>query len=213
MCGIFGIFNHPKAAELTYLGIHALQHRGQESAGICSSDGERLHVHRSTGLVTEAFAQAQQHQLPGNMAIGHVRYTTAGASDYLNAQPLVFRYSGGQVAVAHNGNLVNAQRLRTQLERQGSIFQTTTDTEVIPHLIARAGPPILNAVQDALRVIEGAFALLFLTESGLIAAQDSRGFRPLSLGKLGEGWVSPRKPAPWTSWRRSSCATSSPASY
>jgi amidophosphoribosyltransferase len=189
MCGIFGIFNHPKAAELTYLGIHALQHRGQESAGICSSDGERLHVHRSTGLVTEAFSQAQQHQLPGNMAIGHVRYTTAGASDYLNAQPLVFRYSGGQVAVAHNGNLVNAQRLRTQLERQGSIFQTTTDTEVIPHLIARAGPPILDAVQDALRVIEGAFALLFLTESGLIAAQDSRGFRPLSLGKLGEGWV------------------------
>ncbi|MDE0905959.1 MAG: class II glutamine amidotransferase, partial [SAR324 cluster bacterium] len=169
MCGIFGIFNHPKAAELTYLGIHALQHRGQESAGICSSDGERLHVHRSTGLVTEAFSQAQQQQLPGNMAIGHVRYTTAGASDNLNAQPLVFRYSGGQVAVAHNGNLVNAQRLRTQLERQGSIFQTTTDTEVIPHLIARAGPPILDAVQDALRVIEGAFALLFLTESGLIA--------------------------------------------
>ncbi|MDP7630775.1 MAG: amidophosphoribosyltransferase [SAR324 cluster bacterium] len=189
MCGVFGIFNHPNAAELTYLGIHALQHRGQESAGICSSDGERLHVHRSTGLVTEVFSQAQQHQLPGNMAIGHVRYTTAGESDHLNAQPLVFRYSGGQVAVAHNGNLVNAQRLRTQLERQGSIFQTTTDTEVIPHLIARTGPPILNAVQDALRVIEGAFALLFLTESGLITAQDSRGFRPLSLGKLGEGWV------------------------
>ncbi|MDP7318443.1 MAG: amidophosphoribosyltransferase [SAR324 cluster bacterium] len=189
MCGVFGIFNHPNAAELTYLGIHALQHRGQESAGICSSDGERLHVHRSTGLVTEVFSQAQQHQLPGNMAIGHVRYTTTGESDHLNAQPLVFRYSGGQVAVAHNGNLVNAQRLRTQLERQGSIFQTTTDTEVIPHLIARTGPPILNAVQDALRVIEGAFALLFLTESGLITAQDSRGFRPLSLGKLGEGWV------------------------
>ena len=189
MCGIFGIYNHPQAAELTYLGIHALQHRGQESAGICTSDGETLHVARGMGLVTEAFAQRQHQSLPGAHAIGHVRYTTAGDTGLQNAQPLMFRYSGGQVSLAHNGNLVNANRLRSQLERQGSIFQTTSDTEVISHLIARSGPPVIQAIQDALRVIEGAYALIFLTPDSLIAAQDPRGFRPLCLGKLEEGWV------------------------
>ncbi|MDP7622002.1 MAG: class II glutamine amidotransferase, partial [SAR324 cluster bacterium] len=189
MCGILGVFNNPQAAELTYFGLHSLQHRGQESAGICVSDGEKFHTHRGAGLVTEAFGQNQHLQLNGHIGIGHVRYTTAGDSGLLNAQPLVFRYSGGQVAVAHNGNLVNAKRLRTDLEKQGSIFQTNSDTEVIPHLIARAGPPIRKAVQEAFRRIEGAYALIFMTETQLVAAQDPRGFHPLSLGKLDDGWL------------------------
>ena len=189
MCGIFGVFNHSQAAELTYFGLHSLQHRGQESAGICVSDGEQFHTHRGTGLVTEAFGQDQHVQLAGHIGIGHVRYTTAGDSGLLNAQPLVFRYSGGRVAVAHNGNLVNAKRLHNQLESQGSIFQTNSDTEVVPHLIARSGPPIEQAIQDALHVIEGAYALLFMTETQLLAAQDPRAFHPLALGKLDQGWV------------------------
>jgi len=189
MCGIFGVFNHTQAAELTYFGLHSLQHRGQESAGICVSDGEKFHTHRGTGLVTEAFGQDQHLQLAGHIGIGHVRYTTAGDTGLLNAQPLVFRYTGGRVAVAHNGNLVNAKRLRNQLERQGSIYQTNSDTEVVPHLIARSGPPIEQAIPDALRVIEGAYALLFMTETQLVAAQDPRAFHPLALGKLDEGWV------------------------
>ena len=189
MCGILGVFNNPQAAELTYFGLHSLQHRGQESAGICVSDGEKFHTHRGAGLVTEAFGQNQHLQLNGHIGIGHVRYTTAGDSGLLNAQPLVFRYSGGQVAVAHNGNLVNAKRLRTDLEKQGSIFQTNSDTEVIPHLIARAGPPIRKAVQEAFRRIEGAYALIFMTETQLVAVQDPGGFHPLSLGKIDDGWL------------------------
>ncbi|MEC8237752.1 MAG: class II glutamine amidotransferase, partial [SAR324 cluster bacterium] len=172
MCGIFGIFGHPKASELTFLGLHALQHRGQESAGISVSDGETIHTRRGQGLVSEVFSRDEYLEFQGNQAIGHVRYTTAGDSGLLNAQPLVFRYTGGQVAVAHNGNLVNAKRLRDQLERQGSIFQTNSDTEVVSHLIARAGPPIDHAFQDALRVIDGAYALLLMTEKQMIAAQD-----------------------------------------
>ena len=189
MCGIFGVFNHTQAAELTYFGLHSLQHRGQESAGICVSDGEKFHTHRGTGLVTEAFGQDQHLQLAGHIGIGHVRYTTTGDTGLLNAQPLVFRYTGGRVAVAHNGNLVNAKRLRNQLERQGSIYQTNSDTEVVPHLIARSGPPIEQAIPDALRVVEGAYAMLFMTETQLVAAQDPRAFHPLALGKLDDGWV------------------------
>ena len=189
MCGIFGIFGHAKAAELTFFGLHALQHRGQESAGIIVSDGESLQTRRGQGLVSEVFSNDEYLKMKGNQAIGHVRYTTAGDSGLLNAQPLVFRYTGGQVAVAHNGNLVNAKRLRDQLERQGSIFQTNSDTEVIPHLIARSGPPIDQAFQDSLRVIEGAYALLLMTEKQMIAAQDPRGFRPLSLGQFENAWV------------------------
>ena len=189
MCGIFGIFGHPKASELTFLGLHALQHRGQESAGISVSDGETIHTRRGQGLVSEVFSRDEYLEFEGNQAIGHVRYTTAGDSGLLNAQPLVFRYTGGQVAVAHNGNLVNAKRLRDQLERQGSIFQTNSDTEVVSHLIARAGPPIDHAFQDALRVIDGAYALLLMTEKQMIAAQDPRGFRPLSLGQFENSWV------------------------
>lgn len=189
MCGIFGIFGHPKAAELTFFGLHALQHRGQESAGISVSDEESIQTRRGQGLVSEVFSNDEYLEMKGNQAIGHVRYTTAGDSGLFNAQPLVFRYTGGQVAVAHNGNLVNAKRLRDQLERQGSIFQTNSDTEVIPHLIARSGPPIDQAFQDSLRVIEGAYALLLMTEKKMIAAQDPRGFRPLSLGQLENAWV------------------------
>lgn len=189
MCGIFGINGHPRAAELTFFGLHALQHRGQESAGICVSDGKQFHTHRGAGLVSEVFAGEKYLGFEGAQAIGHVRYTTSGDSGLLNAQPLVFRYTGGEVAVAHNGNLVNAMRLRSQLERQGSIFQTNSDTEVVPHLIARSGPPIDSAVQDALRVIEGAYALLFMTETRMIAAQDPYGFRPLSLGQFENAWV------------------------
>ena len=189
MCGIFGIFGHPKAAELTFFGLHALQHRGQESAGISVSDGESIQIRRGQGLVSEVFSSDEYLELKGDQAIGHVRYTTAGDSGLLNAQPLVFRYTGGQVAVAHNGNLVNAKRLRDQLERQGSIFQTNSDTEIIPHLIARSGPPIDQAFQDSLRVIEGAYALLLMTEKQMIAAQDPRGFRPLSLGQFENAWV------------------------
>ena len=189
MCGIFGIFGHPKASELTFFGLHALQHRGQESAGISVSDGETIRTRRGQGLVSEVFSNDEYLELQGNQAIGHVRYTTAGDSGLLNAQPLVFRYTGGQVSVAHNGNLVNAKRLRDQLERQGSIFQTNSDTEVVSHLIARSGPPIDHAFQDSLRVLEGAYALLLMTEKQMIAAQDPRGFRPLSLGQFEDAWV------------------------
>lgn len=188
-CGVFGIFNHPDAAELTYYGIHALQHRGQESAGICVADEDALQVHRGMGLVTEALNK-QALRLPGRHAIGHVRYTTAGASIITNAQPLRFRYTGGQVALAHNGNLVNAAQLREDLERRGSIFQTDSDTEVISHLMAQSGLSVEKALQTALLAIEGAYALVVLTPDKLLVAQDPRGFRPLCLGRIGSDcWV------------------------
>ena len=189
-CGVFGIFNHPDAAELTYYGMHALQHRGQESAGICVSDEGVLNVRRGMGLVTEALNKQTLETLPGCHAIGHVRYTTAGASVIINAQPLRFRYTGGQVAIAHNGNLVNAQKLRGDLERRGSIFQTDSDTEVISHLMAQSGLSVEKALQTALVAIEGAYALVLLTPDKLIVAQDPRGFRPLCLGQIGQNcWV------------------------
>jgi len=189
-CGVFGIFNHPDAAELTYYGMHALQHRGQESAGICVSDEGVLNVRRGMGLVTEALNKQTLETLPGCHAIGHVRYTTAGASIITNAQPLRFRYTGGQVAIAHNGNLVNAQKLRGDLERRGSIFQTDSDTEVISHLMAQSGLSVEKALQTALVAIEGAYALVLLTPEKLIVAQDPRGFRPLCLGQIGQNcWV------------------------
>ncbi|WCK55022.1 amidophosphoribosyltransferase [Aneurinibacillus sp. Ricciae_BoGa-3] len=188
-CGVFGVYNHPDSPQLTYYGIHALQHRGQESAGICASDGERFTYHRGMGLVTEAFSNDELSKIFGRTAIGHVRYTTAGDSRIENAQPLVFKYNNGSLALAHNGNLVNAEQVRHQLERQGSIFQTTSDTEVIAHLIARSGYEIEEAVRESLRMIKGAYALLIMTEDKLIAALDPNGLRPLSLGKLGDGYV------------------------
>ncbi|GAB7387770.1 amidophosphoribosyltransferase [Bacillaceae bacterium] len=189
-CGVFGVYNHPDAPRLTYYGLHALQHRGQESAGIVASDGERLTNHRGMGLVTEVFGNEELQRLAGSMAIGHVRYTTAGESKLENAQPLLFRYRGGHLALAHNGNLVNAAQMKNHLERQGSIFQTTSDTEVIAHLIARSGyERIEEAVKESLRLIKGAYALLIMTEQKLLIALDPNGLRPLSLARLGDGYV------------------------
>ncbi|MBP1930074.1 amidophosphoribosyltransferase [Ammoniphilus resinae] len=189
-CGVFGVFGHADAPQLTYYGIHALQHRGQESAGICASDGKNFSYHRGMGLVTEAFGNDELDHLRGHIAIGHVRYTTAGESKIENAQPLIFKYSHGNLALAHNGNLVNAKQVRHQLERQGSIFQTTSDTEVVAHLIARSGyDKIEEAVKESLRMIKGAYALLIMTEKKMIVALDPNGLRPLSLAKLGDAYV------------------------
>ncbi|GAB1531968.1 MULTISPECIES: amidophosphoribosyltransferase [Brevibacillus] len=186
-CGVFGIYNHKEASQLTYLGLHALQHRGQESAGICASDGEKWYKHRGMGLVSEAFGKGDLEKFSGHIAIGHTRYTTAGSSKIENAQPLFFRYAQGSMAVAHNGNLVNAAVLRKELEAKGSIFQTTSDTEVIAHLIARSECKDLpGAVKDALQYIKGAYALLVMNEKQLVIALDPNGLRPLSLGRLGD---------------------------
>lgn len=189
-CGVFGVFNHPKAADLTYYGLHALQHRGQESAGIVVSNGKTFKHHRGMGLVTQVFTRNILDGLHGNMAIGHVRYSTSGESLLQNAQPLVFKYIEGDLAVAHNGNLVNARIERNVLQQQGSIFQTTTDTEVIAHLIARSKKKHFGeAAPDILTRIDGSFALLIMTEKQMLIALDRHGLRPLSLGKIGEAIV------------------------
>jgi len=190
-CGVFGVFGHPEASNLTYLGLYALQHRGQESCGIVSSDGATLHAHKRMGLVADVFGNQELFKkLPGMAAIGHVRYSTAGASVEKNVQPIMVDYSRGSIALAHNGNLVNAQILKAELEAYGSIFQTTMDTEIIIHLlaVARANSLVDRIVESLLR-IKGAYCLLFLTESRMIAVRDPNGFRPLCLGKLGNGWV------------------------
>ena len=189
-CGVFGIFGHPEAANLSYLGIHALQHRGQESAGIASWDGQKIHVHKGMGLVSDVFNQPAIARLPGQSAIGHTRYSTAGSSILANAQPMMARTGSGQVAVAHNGNLVNAEELRAQLEGRGAIFQGTSDTEVLVHLLAhqREGA-VEDRILSALSTVRGAYSLLFLTEKGLVAVRDPLGFRPLVLGKLRNGAI------------------------
>jgi amidophosphoribosyltransferase len=185
MCGVFGIFGHAEAANIAYLGLHALQHRGQESAGIVSSDGMRLFAHRTMGLVQAGFSTAELAGLPGEAAIGHVRYSTAGGSHLKNAQPIAVDYAHGQLAVAHNGNLTNHDDLRRRLEARGSIFQTASDTEAIIHLIAISQERSLeDRIADALRQIEGAYSLLFLSEDKLIAMRDPMGIRPLCLGVL-----------------------------
>ncbi len=199
-CGVFGIWalgQSAEAANFTYLGLHALQHRGQESAGIVSTDGAALHVHRGMGLVADIFTAEALARLPGGAAIGHVRYSTAGSSSLKNAQPIAIQYAGGAVAVAHNGNLVNADALRGELEAQGSIFQTTSDTEVILHLMARARTPeplgttghLVAAVRDALSRVAGAYTLLFLSERAMLGVRDPMGFRPLVLGRLKGSYV------------------------
>jgi len=190
MCGIFGIVGHPEAANLTYLGLHALQHRGQESAGIVAAEHGRLRGHRDAGLVADVFTNDVLASLPGNTAIGHVRYSTAGGSHVRNTQPLQVSYSGGDLAVAHNGNLVNAQALRQSLEAEGAIFQSDADTEVVIHLIARSQKDTLEArILDALSQVKGAYSLLFLSQGKLIAVRDPNGFRPLVLGRLKESYV------------------------
>jgi amidophosphoribosyltransferase len=190
MCGVVGIFGHPEAANLAYLGLYALQHRGQESAGIVATDGEKLRAAREMGHVNDIFTAERLKELPGFAAIGHVRYSTAGDSSKKNAQPLAVDYVGGSVAVGHNGNLVNAVEMREKLEAEGSIFSTTSDTEVIVHLIARSRERTLpERAADALRQVRGAYSLVFLTENALVAVRDPMGFRPLVLGKAKDTWI------------------------
>lgn len=189
-CGVFGVYNHAEASALAFFGLHALQHRGEESTGICTTDGSQFHVHKGMGLVKEVFDNDRIQSLKGSIAIGHVRYSTAGASKLQNAQPLVFRFRGGDLAIATNGNLVNADELRRELEEEGSIFQTTSDTEVLIHLIARSRQhdPVL-AVKEALRRVVGGFAFLIMINDTLFVARDPNGLRPLMMGKLGDGYV------------------------
>jgi amidophosphoribosyltransferase len=185
MCGIFGIYNHLEAANLAYLGLYALQHRGQESAGIVSSDNRQLHDYRQMGLVSEVFTKDILKRLPGKNAIGHVRYSTAGSSEIKNAQPFAVDYYKGSLAIAHNGNLTNAFLIKSELESKGSIFQSNMDTEVIVHLIARSKEKsFLERTVHALKQVEGAYSLLILTEKEMVAARDPFGFRPLVLGRL-----------------------------
>ena len=184
-CGVVAIFTHPEAEKLAYLGLHALQHRGQESAGIVTSDGMTLHMHKSMGLVAEIFSEEVLAQLHGTLAIGHTRYSTAGDSALLNAQPIMVQSNKGMIALAHNGNLVNAPEVRARLEAQGSIFQTNSDTEVIVHLIALSKEQTLpEAMADALRRVEGAFSLVMVSRDRVFAARDPRGFRPLAMGRI-----------------------------
>jgi len=185
MCGVFGIFGHPEAANMTYLGLHALQHRGQESGGIVTTDGQALYAHRAMGLVQDSFTQEQLARLPGRVAIGHVRYSTTGSSHIKNAQPIAVDYGGGSLAVCHNGNLTNAEELRDELEARGSIFQSDSDTEVFVHLVAVSKAiAVEDRVADALQRVKGAYSLLFLTEDAIIAVRDPMGFRPMCLGIL-----------------------------
>jgi len=190
MCGVFGIFGHEEAANLTYLGLHALQHRGQESAGIVASDGHTLKSHRAMGLVADTFTAEVLERLPGKAAIGQVRYSTAGGSHIRNAQPFLVSFAGGQLAVAHNGNFVNADATRKGLEQSGAIFQSDADTENVIHFIARSKATTFEGrVVDALRHLDGAFSMVFLNDGQLIAVRDAIGFRPLVLGRLKSAYV------------------------
>lgn len=189
-CGICGVFGHPEASNLTYLGLHALQHRGQEGAGICSSDRRYLYVEKSMGLVTDIFSEKRLKRLPGDIAIGHNRYSTAGASSLKNVQPIMVNYALGSLAIAHNGNLINALELRDELESRGAIFQSTSDSEVVVHMIAssKAGT-LYERLIDTMKSISGAFSILLMTEKELIALRDPYGFRPLSLARHDGGYV------------------------
>ncbi len=189
-CGLFGIFGHPEASHLTYLGLYAQQHRGQESAGIVSSDGRRLRLEKGMGLVNDIFVDGRLESLQGDRAIGHVRYSTAGDTVSENAQPILIDCHRGPIALGHNGNLVNAHVLRQELEAAGSIFQSTSDTEVVLHLYARSHRErIEDAIAASLTKVRGAFSLLFLTPETLVAARDPWGFRPLVLGRLEGSWI------------------------
>ena len=189
-CGVFGIFGHPEAANMTYLGLYALQHRGQESAGIAASDGQQVRVSRAMGYVADTFNGEALAQLPGSTAIGHVRYSTAGESKLSNAQPILIDCAHGQIAICHNGNLVNAGELRHDLVRQGSIFQSSSDTEVVLHLYARSkASSVEDAVVESVSQVQGAFSLVMLTRDRLIAVRDPHGFRPLALGRLDDAVV------------------------
>ncbi|HET9832483.1 MAG TPA: amidophosphoribosyltransferase [Vicinamibacterales bacterium] len=189
-CGVFGIFGHPEAANMTYLGLYALQHRGQESAGIAASDGHTVRLSRAMGYVADVFNSENLAQLGGSMAIGHVRYSTAGESRVANAQPFLIDCAHGQMAICHNGNLVNASELKDMLVRQGSIFQSSTDTEVVLHLYARSKKTsVEDAVVDAVSQVQGAFSFVMMTRDRMIAVRDPHGFRPLALGRLNDAYV------------------------
>ncbi|MFO7156877.1 MAG: amidophosphoribosyltransferase [Pseudomonadota bacterium] len=188
-CGIFGVFGASEAANLTYLGLHALQHRGQEAAGIVTSDGSQLHIQKDLGLVQDVFDAARLNKLPGDRAIGHVRYGTAGDGGIKNAQPFAVDYGNQPIALAHNGHLINAENLRRELEGQGAIFFSSSDTEVILHLIAREAGEPADRIAAALQRVEGAYSLLFLTDRQLIGVRDPRGFRPLILGRRGSSHI------------------------
>jgi amidophosphoribosyltransferase len=189
-CGVFGIWGHPEAAQITYYGLHSLQHRGQEGTGIVVTDGKELKGRKGEGLVTEIFTADAMEDLQGVGAIGHVRYATAGGGGYENVQPLLFQSQSGGLALAHNGNLVNADALRNQLEAQGSIFQTSSDTEVLAHLIKRGGfSQLKDRVKNALPMLKGAYAFLIMTETEMMVALDPHGLRPLSLGRLGDAYL------------------------
>ncbi|MEW6158298.1 MAG: amidophosphoribosyltransferase [Verrucomicrobiota bacterium] len=189
-CGVFGIFGHPNAAELTYYGLYALQHRGQESAGIVTSDGQQFREYKGMGLVSQVFNGRILHELVGHSAVGHTRYSTTGTSNLRNAQPFTGNCLRGQIAIAHNGNLTNAAQLRDELEGAGVLFQTTVDSEVILNLLAQ---PTLsgseNNLVQTMRRLEGAYSLVIMTEQELIGVRDPHGFRPLSIGKVGDAWV------------------------
>jgi len=189
-CGVFGAYNQSNAAYITYLGLFALQHRGEESAGICVSDGQDLKLHKGMGLVGDVFNEKVLLELSGQHAIGHTRYSTTGSSSLINAQPYRVDYSRGQVAIAHNGNLVNAQVLRAELEAYGSIFGSTTDSELFIHLMAKPSfRSVEDAVVESVKRVEGAFSLVIQSENQLFAVRDPHGFRPLCFGKLGAGYV------------------------
>jgi len=184
-CGVVAVYSNPEAAKLTYLGLHALQHRGQESAGIVASNGARLHVEKGMGLVHDIFTAPVLSRLSGSLAIGHTRYSTTGDSALLNAQPIRVESTKGLIAIAHNGNLVNLGNIRARLERDGAYFQTTSDSEIIVQLIAhsRAGS-LVDAIADSLSQVDGAFSIVMMTRDRIFAARDPRGFRPLSMARL-----------------------------
>ncbi len=189
-CAVVGIFNHEEASKLAYFSLHALQHRGQEAAGISSGDGKRLHTIKDRGLVTQVFNEEKLETLKGHMAIGHTRYSTAGDDSILDAQPVHANYDLGQLSIVHNGNLTNHQEVRQELIKQGAIFQSSMDTENLIHLIARSEQlKLKDRIVDAVKKIEGAFSLVFLSRSKMFAMRDRFGFRPLSLGKVGDGYV------------------------
>lgn len=189
-CGVFGIYGDSEASKLAYLGLYALQHRGQESAGIASADGERVRAVRQMGYVNDIFNEETLAGLPGHVALGHTRYSTAGDSKLSNAQPLLIDCARGQIGICHNGNIVNANEIRSELAEQGSIFQTNSDTEVVLHLYARSKAPTLEqAVAESIGQLSGAFSFGIITKDHLIAARDPHGFRPLALGRLKDGWV------------------------
>lgn len=188
-CGVFGIWGYPQAAQVTYFGLHSLQHRGQEGAGIISNDNGKLYGYRNVGLLSEVFKnQSELDNLTGNAAIGHVRYATAGSADIRNIQPFLYKFHDGQFALCHNGNLTNAISSRKELEKQGAIFNASSDTEILMHLIRRShNPSFMGKVKEALSTVKGGFAYLLMTEDKLIAALDPNAFRPLSIGQMQNG--------------------------